>query len=132
MVEAMEQEGYYNILPPCNGNPLVNPDSVTCMKGTPWVNDHLLETWFPTPLSWNSLITVTNNDNTHPASEVFPYHHPETDGTCDASTTEACSIEHISNTQVNWPSFNDKKIQKNQLSAKEVMTKIKSRQWISI
>lgn len=98
MIEAMEQEGYVNFKPPCNSNKLINKDSVTCQKGTPWVNDHLLETWMPNPMSWNSLITVTNNDNTHVASQVVPYHHPEVEGTCDASTTEACSIEHISNT----------------------------------
>lgn len=83
-------------------------------------------------MSWNSKIKVVNNDNTHEASEVFPYHHPETIGTCDVTTTESCEVEHISNTQVNWPKFSDVKIQKNQISADEVMTKIKSHQWIAI
>lgn len=131
LVDAMENEGYVNLKPPCNSDDQINPDLPTCQKDTPWVTEYLLQTWMPNPQSWNSLIRVTNNDNTHSASEVFPYHHPETVGTCSADTTEACSVEHISNTQVNWPKFSDMKIQKNQLSADEVMTKIKSHQYIA-
>lgn len=83
-------------------------------------------------MSWNKNISVENNDNTHGASEVLPYHHPLVDGTCDADVTGICSIMQVSNTQVNWPKFSDTKIQKNQISADEVMTKSKSHQYLAI
>lgn len=110
MIDAMENEGYINLKPPCNSDALINEDLPTCMKGTPWVNEYLLDTWLPNPMSWNSLIKVENNDNTHSASEVFPYHHPETEGVCDIDASEECLVTHISNTQVNWPKFSDMKI----------------------
>lgn len=99
--------------PPCNTADDINEPSNICFKGTPWVDDHLLETWLPNPMSWNKNISVENNDNTHGASEVLPYHHPLIEGTCDADVTGICSIMQVSNTQVNWPKFSDTKIQKN-------------------
>ena len=98
MVEAMEQEGYVNLKPPCETSDLINKESLTCYKGTPWIDAHLLETWMPNPVSWNSKITVVNNDNFHNAASVYPFHHPIVNGNCDSSVTTECKIEHVSNT----------------------------------
>lgn len=130
MVTAMEQEGYVNLKPPCNTSDLINAESPKCFKGTPWVDAHLLETWIPSPVSWNSNISVVNNDNFHNAASVTPYHHPEIEGRCNSATTTACEIMHVSNTEGSYNGFDDWKHSKNPISAYEIKTKIKSSQYI--
>lgn len=96
-IEAMLKEGSSVMKPPCNSDDMVNPNSPTCIKGSSWIND------FALPMLvgklQNSLISVINDDNFHPAAEVFPYHHPELVGTCPLSTTTKCSIKHTSVTE---------------------------------
>lgn len=130
MVSAMEMEGYTNLKPPCNTSDLINAESPVCYKGTPWVNEHLLETWLPNPMPWNKHITVTNNDNFHNAATVYPYHHPEIEGICDEHMVTDCSIMHVSNTEGSYNIFDDWKLSYKPISAYEVKTKIKSNQYL--
>ena len=130
MVSAMVEEGYVNLKPPCNTSDLVNKESPLCFKNSPWVNAHLFESWLPSPVSWNKNISLINNDNFHTAASVFPFHHPEVESTCDASTAFPCVVEHISNTQLSYNKFDDWKLSKAALSAYEIKLKSKSNQYI--
>jgi len=60
--------------PACYADEMVNPVKPTCLKGSPWVQSMAI------PLLigqlQNELITIVNDDNFHPAAELFPYHHP--------------------------------------------------------
>lgn len=51
---------------PCNQNDIVNVATTTCIKGSPWVEERALKTLIGNLES--DQITVTNNDNFHPAS----------------------------------------------------------------
>lgn len=41
-LDAMNLEGSYNMKPPCNDVPIVNPVDPACLKGSPWVQDSAL------------------------------------------------------------------------------------------
>lgn len=113
--------------PPCNPDPLIAPESDTCFSGCPWTEANLLKQWvsYDEP-GWNPNITVRNDDSFHPASEVFPYHHPETDGSCASDVTKPCEVVHISVTENSYGSSNEDKLSNKPIAAYEMKTKIKS------
>ncbi len=128
----MVQESSWLLKPPCNTDELIAPESLTCWSGTQWVQDNVLNAWIARNPEWNTLITVKNDDSFHQASEVYPYHHPEVDGQCFADTKQACTVTHISNTELSYSydAPNDEVLQFKPLSAFEIKTKIKSNQYI--
>ena len=44
-ISAMKLEGAAFMKPPCNDNPEVNPESRTCMHGSPWIQQYGLVPW---------------------------------------------------------------------------------------
>lgn len=36
LIDALEMEGYYGMKPDCNSKTDVNPESPTCLHGSPW------------------------------------------------------------------------------------------------
>lgn len=112
IVESMVQESSWLFKPPCNPDELIAPDSLTCWSGTQWVQDNLLNAWIARNPEWNPLITVIDDDSFHQASEVYPYHHPEVDGQCAADTQVACTVTHISNTELSYGTINDKVLER--------------------
>lgn len=127
MVLAMEYEGYTNLKPPCNTSDLINNESVVCFKGQPWVQEFALATWIDVP---NKNITLIDNENFHNAATVYPFHHPEIDGSCSANIKTACTVFHISNSENAYNSFDEWKLSNSPISAYETKTKLKSRQMI--
>jgi len=72
-----------------------------------------LKTWIDTTSStWNKYITVRNDDSFHPASEVFPYHHPEIDHSCAANVTAPCETVHVSCSENAYNIFDNLKVAK--------------------
>lgn len=64
-----------------------------CIKGSPWIEENALKILVG-DLS-DPQVTLKNNDNFHPASELFPYHHPELDSDC-LTQSGPCTVSHIS------------------------------------
>jgi len=123
-IEAMIKEGSSVMKPPCNADDMVNPNVPTCIKGSSWIND------FAVPLLvgklQNSLISVINDDNFHPAAAVYPYHHPTLEGTCALNTTTKCSIKHTSVTENAYNILNELDTGIQPVAAYEMRTKMKS------
>ena len=68
-----------------------------------------------------------NNDNFHPASEVFPYNHPELNTDCD-SQTGPCTVNHFSVTQNHYDMLNELDLGKTPIAATSMRVKLKSSQ----
>lgn len=78
-------EGYYQTKPACYTSDLINPDDPKCLSGSPWVAsiaDHLMgdDTHFKNPNA-----KMTSIDEFHRASSLFPFHHPEIQGSCNGT-----------------------------------------------
>jgi len=97
----MELEGNNFMKPPCNDNNIINTPSPTCLKGSPWMDEYAVPLMLQGPYK-NSNIKFVNNDNFHPAKQLFPYHHPEIASTCPGDTTTECTVEHISVTTLHY------------------------------
>ena len=76
-LEAMHQEGSSVMKDPCYQSDIINIETPSCIKGSPWVEDRafktLVEGFYPLT---DPQVTLVNNDNFHRASTVYPYHHP--------------------------------------------------------
>jgi len=72
-------------------------------------------------------VTLTNSDNFHPASEVFPYHHPELTSDCD-SQSGPCTVSHISVTELHYDLLDELDLGKTPIAATSMRVKLKSSQ----
>lgn len=125
-IDAMIQEGSEALKPPCESGTMINQSVPYCLKGSPWVQEMAI------PLLigqlQNDLISVVNEDNFHRATDLFPYHHPEINGSCAIDTTTACEIKHYSVTQNAYNPLDERDTGKQRISAYEMRTKLKSSQ----
>ena len=127
-IDAMIQEGSYIMKPACYTGDMVNPTVPTCLKGSPWVEKMVIP-YLIGDLQ-NSLIEIINDDNFHKAATVYPYHHPEFDGTCDVNTTVPCTLNHKSVTENVYSHLNEFDTGKESISAYEMRVKLKSSQFM--
>ena len=122
-LEAMRLEGSAVMKPPCNQDAMVNVPTPDCIKGSPWVEENALKI-FVGNLT-DSQVTLINNDNFHPASELFPYHHPELDSDC-AEKEGACTVKHYSVTENFYDRLDELDLGKTPIAAKSMRVKFKS------
>ena len=54
---------------------MINVPTPSCLKGSPWIEERALNNLVGELA--DPQVTLINNDNFHPAKELFPYHHPE-------------------------------------------------------
>jgi hypothetical protein len=129
-VEAMLQEGYYELKPACYTSTMVNPDDPKCWTGSPWVQNEVI----PAMIGdlGNPLISIKNDDNFHRAATVYPYHHPELQGQCPVKVGEPCEIFHFSVTENVYNKLNELDTGKTAVSAYEMRAKLKSSQSMHI
>lgn len=125
-VEAMVKEGSAALKPPCNTDDFINPTVPYCLKGSPWITE--MAVTLLVGKMQNALISVINDDNFHAAATVYPYHHPEMDGTCDLNTTVPCQIKHFSVTENAYNMLNELDTGKQAIAAYEMRVKMKSSQ----
>jgi pimeloyl-ACP methyl ester carboxylesterase len=65
MVDAMELEGYYGTKPGCDLPPyLINPETITCLHGSPWNAEHSQRIMGGDLPGTN--MSINSNDNFHP------------------------------------------------------------------
>lgn len=107
----------------CYANDDVNPPSVKCLHGSPWMSNHAVYTLVGELK--NSQITIEVDDNFHRSSTVYPYHHPHILNDCSTATS-SCTIKSISNSMNVYNSLSENKITRDAISAKEINAKIKS------
>jgi hypothetical protein len=127
LLEAMRLEGSYVMKPACYQSSLINVPTPTCLKGSPWVEEHALKTLvgnFTDPD-----VTLVCNDNFHRAATVYPYHHPDIDQTC-ADSTGPCTVNHISNTENAYDVLNELDLGKTPIASTDMRVKMKSSQSI--
>jgi hypothetical protein len=108
----------------CYSDNMVNPTVPTCLKGSPWVEKMVIPALIGT--LQNSLITVENDDNFHRAATVYPYHHPELEGTCALDTKVPCVIKHTSVTENAYNMLDEMDTGNVAISAYEMRVKLKS------
>lgn len=123
-IEAMIKEGSATLKPPCNTDDFINPTVPYCIKGSPWISE--MAVTLLVGQMQNSLISVINDDNFHAAATVYPYHHPELDGTCALNTTVQCQIKHFSVTENAYSLLNEMDTGKQAVAAYEMRVKMKS------
>ena len=119
----MLQEGSEVMKKPCNQNPMINVPTPDCIKGSQWVEENALKILVGDIA--DSTVTLVNNDNFHPASEVVHYHHPEVDSDC-ADQDGACTVNHISITENIYDRLNELDLGKTPIAAKSMRVKLKS------
>jgi len=73
-IEAMYQEGSSVMKEPCYQSPMINVPTPSCIKGSPWIEEHALQNLVGDLA--DPQVTLVSNDNFHRASTVYPYHHP--------------------------------------------------------
>ena len=73
-IEAMRQEGSSVMKDPCYQSDIINVETPSCIKGSPWIEERALKTLVGDLA--DPQVTLVNNDNFHRASTVYPYHHP--------------------------------------------------------
>jgi hypothetical protein len=112
---------------PCDEDPEINVPTPQCIKGSPWVQERAFYTLVGSLV--DPTITVIDNNNFHPADEVFPYHHPQISNSCDGSSG-ACEVDHISNTQNAYAKLDEQSLSKTAIAATDVKMKMKSAQSI--
>lgn len=109
LVAALEKEGGEYMKPPCNKNPEINPTDPTCMKGSPYIEDNMLQQWVGT--FKNSQVTLVDDDNYHPAAETIHYHHPDMSTTCSPDNMNSkCTVTHVSITENVYDKLNEEKL----------------------
>ena len=128
-LEAMYQEGSYIMKEPCNQDDIYNIPTPSCLKGSPWIEERALFTLVGDLADKD--VTLRNNDNFHPASEVYPYHHPELKGDC-RKTEGPCTLEHVSVTQNEYDILDELDLGKTPIASKSMRVKFKSSQIIHI
>ena len=129
-IDAMIQEGSYIMKDACYSDDMVNPTVATCLKGSPWVEKMVIP--YLIGELQNSLINIVNDDNFHRAATVYPYHHPELEGTCAIDTKVSCEIKHTSVTENVYNTLNELDTGKQSISAYEMRVKLKSSQSMHI
>jgi len=65
-ITLMEMEGSNFMKPPCNDDNIINAESPTCIKGSPWMNQYAVPMMNQGEYR-NKQIKLVNNDNFHPA-----------------------------------------------------------------
>ena len=126
-MEAMYQEGSEIMMKPCNQDPMVNVPTPDCIKGSPWIEERALKTLVG-DLN-DPQVSLVNNDNFHPASEVYPYHHPEVSGDCN-DHSGPCTVNHFSVTQNVYSHLDELDLGKTPIAARSMRVKMKSSQSI--
>ena len=122
-LKAMEQEGSAVMKKPCNQNPMINVPTPDCIKGSTWVEENALQILVGD--LEDKTVTLVNNDNFHPASEVVHYHHPSVDSDC-ADTDGTCTVNHISITENVYDTLNELDLGLTPIAAKSMRVKLKS------
>lgn len=131
LVEAMAQEGYYQMKPACYDSAEINPDKPTCLAGSPWVGKGH-DIMGDAKHFKNPNVKMDGHDEFHRASSLFPFHHPEVVGNCSLTDTD-CSFKPYSITENVYESLNDFTEPKAfRVSAWEMRTKYLSRQVLKI
>jgi len=125
----MYWEGSYVMKDACYQSTLINVPTPQCIKGSPWVQERALKTLVGDLA--DSEITLTNDDNFHRASTVYPYHHPDVQQTCEG-TTGPCEVIHISNTENAYATLNELDLGTTPIAAVDMKVKMKSSQYIHI
>lgn len=129
LIEAMKEEGSHAIAPPCNDGPLINRTSdPTCLHGSPF-NKHFTQNLMGGKFG-NPFINVDNDDNFHPVWQVNPVHLPEIDSTCKFDVKKECQINTVTVSQNHYDFLDRFDTGYYPISAKEIKTKINSRQSI--
>ena len=122
--------------PPCNNiEDVVNPVSMTCLQGSPWMNTAavpLLATGKRDFL--NSATKLSNSDNFHPNLNLFPYYNaPNVTSRCDTTSSKHCTVAHLSVSHNAYSKFNETALGRNtELAATEIMAKMKSSSFIHL
>lgn len=111
--------------PACNDNDIINVATATCIKGSPWVEERALKTLVGDLT--DPQVNLKNSDNFHPASELFPYHHPELDSNCDTQSGP-CDVSHISVTENHYDRLDELDLGKTPIAATSMRVKLKSSQ----
>lgn len=92
-LEGMRLEGSSVMKAPCNQDDMVNVPDGACIKGSPWIQERAFKNLVGDLA--DPQVTMINDDNFHPASEVYPYHHPEIESDCN-DHTGPCTVTHFS------------------------------------
>lgn len=131
-VDAMEQEGYYNLKPACYASSMVNPDDPTCTPGSPFVSKVAHNVMADDKTFKNPNVKLINYDQFHRASTVIPVHHPVINGSCTLES-ESCEIQTYTITENYYVNNNDfNKLDRFQCAAWDMRSKLKSRQSLRI
>lgn len=129
LLDAMKEEGSHALAPPCDDDPLINRDSdPTCLHGSPF-NKNFTQNLMGGKFG-NPFINVKNDDNFHPVYQMRPVHLPEVDSSCSFDTRKECQINTVTVSQNHYDFLDRFDTGYYPISAKEVKTKINSRQSI--
>ena len=128
-LEAMRQEGSAVMKQPCNQDDMINVPTPSCLKGSPWVEERALKTLVGDLA--DPQVTLTNSDNFHPASELFPYHHPALSSDC-LDQSGPCTVSHISITENHYDRLDELDLGKTPIAATSMRVKLKSSQWVHV
>lgn len=91
-IEAMKDEGYYQLKPPCYSSSMINPDDPKCLSGSPFVSKFAHNLMADDKHFKNPNVKLENFDQFHRASTVVPVHHPVIEGNCTLQDTD-CTIK---------------------------------------
>lgn len=87
---AMQLEGFAGMKPECDDSSDINTPSNVCLTGSPFVQKDAVQTMAGT--FSNKRISISDDDEFHKTSDLFPYHHPILAGQCDADTKSNCEL----------------------------------------
>lgn len=126
LLNAMKQEGYYRMKPPCYDTELVNRiTDPTCQHGAPW-NSHISQKVMGGDIPEH--ITINTDDNFHRVYSILPVHLPQINNTCNSSSTENCTLETITVSQNHYGLLDKFDTGYYPVSASEMKVKLVSRQ----
>lgn len=127
IVEAMKQEGFTQLKPPCQDSKLVNRvNDPTCAHGSPWTRDQsqrIMAGTFPKG------IVLENDDNFHMVQTITPVHLPEIDTTC---TKAPCTVKSITVSENLYGNLDALDTGMYAIAASEMKVKMSSRQNMQI
>lgn len=124
LIKAIEMEGSLIMKDACYSNEDVNPESKTCLHGSPWLSETAVKTLVGSFEKSN--ISMEVDDNFHRSSTVYPYHHPHILNDCRDAGSKSCTIQSLSNTMLIYDSLKEIKITRTAIAASEMRSKMKS------
>ena len=119
LIQAYNEEGFYNFLPPCYDN----PPSPLCTTGCPWTETA------QQIMSGLNESTVVITDAFHPVSQLFPeYHHPKILNSCTGGDSPGCTLNATTVTENKYDELDKLDEGLAPTSAEEIRAKMNSRQ----